>query len=183
LVIVVSVWTILLLSAAEPARAATKSGHEFYLLMGEKMVRSGEFREAREVLEKALELNIRDARAHYFLGLIEYEEGNIEKAKTRFQIAHESLGSLSEAPELSVDAREVQLEFPHEYEAKIYYKDGWYVKSKKKSIDPLTDRPIDLLTLEAGSTYRIELTPAHKESWIRRGMIGLIVAFSFFLAR
>jgi hypothetical protein len=92
----------------------------------------------------------------------------------------------------------VQLEFPDGYEARIYYKDGWYVRSKPESqkvrnpgrqkeaywpINQSVYKPIDLLTLEAGSTYRIELKSGRKESWARKGVIGLLVALSFFLAR
>jgi len=201
---------------------AGEDSHIFYLLLGERMFRSREFTGARAAFQKVLELDSQDAQAHYFLGLIEYEEGNIEKAKTRFRIAHECIsklmGSWAYGPisqpthepsflkkslsknfaqafskglpiRILPDTKQVQLEFPNEYEARIYYKDGWYVKSKKEAQVPITPgltggyKPISPLTLEADSAYRIELKPGRKEAWARRGVIGLIMVISFLLAR
>lgn len=191
-------WATLLVSVADadvPSPPPGEDAHAFYLLVGERMFRSREFTRAREAFEKVLDLDSQDAQAHYFLGLIEYEEGNIERAKTRFRIAHECVsglmdswayGSVSqltcESMRTLPDTKQVQLEFPDEYKARVYYKDGWYVKSKPESRIE-AHGPIDLLTLEAGSAYRIELEPGRKESWARRGIIGLIVAMSFLLAR
>ena len=149
-----------------------------YLLAGEEFFHSRKLKEAREAFEKALDLDSQSAQAHYFLGLIEYEEGNIEEAKTRFQIAHECLGLSSELPQLPINAKQAQIEFPDEYEPRMYYRDGWYVSPK----DPAAaDKGVH--SLEAGSTYRVELKPKRKRSLIRTGIVGLIVAFSFFLAR
>ena len=149
-----------------------------HLVAGERMFRSREFTEARKAFGKVLEIDSQDAQAHYFLGLIEYEEGNVEKAKTRFQIAHDCLGSSQVLPQLPIDDKQVQLEFPDGYGARVYYKDGWYVSTK----DAATIHKA-VHSLEAGSTYRIELRSEHRESWVSRGMIGLIVAITFLLAR
>lgn len=162
------------------------------LLAGERMFRSREFTEAREAFEKVLELDSQDAQAHYFLGLIEYEEGNVEKAKVRFQISHECLGTALENLGLSADVgeldvlpndKQVQLEFSDEYEAKVYYKDGWYLTEKKAAYGNKGSYGKEIKTLEAGSTYRIDLKSGRKESWGRRFAIGLVLALTFFLAR
>ena len=121
--------------------------HVFYLLLGEKMFRSGEFAGAREAFEKVLELDSQDAQAHYFLGLIEYEERNIEKAKTRFRIAHECISGLMdlwahEPIGTLPDTKQVQLEFPGGHKAGVYYKNGWYVKPKKRSTSPRDNKSI-----------------------------------------
>lgn len=149
-----------------------------YLLAGEDSFHSRELKKAREAFEKVLDLDSQSAQAHYFLGLIEYEEGNIEEAKTRFQIAHECLGPLSVSSQLPIDAKQVQVEFPHEYESRVYYMDGWYVTPKESAVG---NRNIHLLA--AGSAYRIRLKPKHSGSWIRKGIVGVVIAFSFFLAR
>jgi tetratricopeptide (TPR) repeat protein len=196
--VVISILATLLVSASGICLQTAESKLSFcsaYLLAGERMFRSRELEGAREAFEKVLELDGQEAQAHYFLGLIEYEEGNVGRAKARLQVAHECLPSWLESSQLQVpgltgdtgtktfasalpNAKQVQLEFPDGYEARIYYKDGWYVRSKK-----IADEPISLLTLEAHSTYRIELKSERKESWVRRGMIGFLVALSFFLAR
>lgn len=152
----------------------------FYLSTGKRMFRSRELKKAREAFGKVLELDAQNAQAHYFLGLIEYEEGNIEKAKTRFQIAHECLKpySVSSMTIPTPDAKQIQLEVSNDYEARVYYKDGWYRRPKySSSIDKTVH------SLEAGSSYRIELKPRYKESWARSGIIGLILVASFFMAR
>jgi tetratricopeptide (TPR) repeat protein len=150
-----------------------------YLAVGERMLRSRDFGKAREAFESVLELDSQNAEAHYFLGLIEYEEGNLEKAKARFQIAHECLGLSIDTMDLPVNSGQVQLEFPDDYEASVYYKDGWYMKSK----DPLAVHR-HFYSLDAGSTYRVKLKSTYKYSWARRGMItAFIVAISFLMAR
>ncbi len=149
-----------------------------YLLVGEEFFHFRELKKAREAFEKVLDLDSQNAQAHYFLGLIEYAEGNIEEAKARFQIAHECLGLSSEIPQLPINAKQAQIEFPDEYEPRMYYRDGWYVSPKDPAAANRGVHP-----LEAGSTYRVELKPKRKRSLIRTGIVGLIVAFSFFLAR
>jgi len=149
-----------------------------HLFAGEKAFRSRKLKEAREAFEKALALNSQDAHAHYFLGLIEYAEGNIEKAKARFQIAHECLDLSSEISQLPISDKQAQVEFPDEYEVRMYYKDGWYVNPKDPAVARRGVHP-----LESGSTYRIELKQKHKGSWFRAGIVGLVVVFSFFLSR
>ena len=134
---------------------------------------------AREAFEKVLKLDSQDAQAHYFIGLIEYEKGNVEKAKFRFQLAHECLSSLVDTLQLPIDVKQVQLEFPSDYETRVYYKDGWYMTPK----DPLAAYK-DFHSLDADSTYRIQLKARNRESWIRRSaIIGFFVVFSFFLGR
>ena len=149
-----------------------------YLLVGMEAFRSRKLEKAREAFDKALELDSQNAQAHYFLGLIEYAEGNIEKAKTRFQIAHECLGLSSESPQLPLNSKQAQVEFPDEYEPRMYYRDGWYMNPKNP-----TAAQKRVYSLEAGSTYRVKLKPRRRRPWIRTSIVGIIVAFSFFLAR
>ena len=149
-----------------------------HLLAGEKYFHSRELKKAREAFEKALGLDSQSAQAHYFLGLIEHEEGNVEEARTRFQIAHECLSSSSEAAHLPIDAKQAQIEFPDEYEPRMYHRDGWYVSPKGAAV---AHRGIH--SLATGSTYRIELKPKHGRPWVHTGVVAVIVAFSFFLAR
>ncbi len=130
-------------------------------ILGEKMFYSGEYGNAREAFERALRQDNQDAQVHYFLGLIEYEEGNIEKAKTRFQIAHECLSSFKNGNLLADD-----------------YKDGWYVVPK----DPAVMNS-NIQSLESGSTYRIKLEPSSGKSLIAKTVVVSFIALSFFLAR
>ena len=78
----------------------------------------------------------------------------------------------------TIDNKQAQLEFPDDYESRIYYRDGWYVKPKDPSAVSKT-----IQSLEAGSTYKIELKPQRKEMWIIKGIIGIAIALTFFLAR
>ncbi len=149
-----------------------------YLLVGVEFFHSRELKKAREAFEKVLDLDSQSAQAHYFLGLIEHEEGNIEEAKTRFQIAHECLGLSSEFLQLPINAKQALIEFPDEYEPRMYYRDGWYVSPKDPGVANSGG-----YSLEAGSTYRVELKLKRNRSLIHTGIVGLIVAFSFFLAR
>lgn len=149
-----------------------------YLETGQEMYRSGNFKEARKAFDNTLKLNSKNVQAQYFLGLIEYEEGNIEKAKLRFQIAHECSGLPSESKPLQIEAKQAQLQFPGDYQARIYYKDGWYIKSKNPS-----DVNKTLFSLDAGSNYKIELKSKHTKSWLTSGIVGSVVLLSFLLAR
>jgi len=197
LLLTLSIWVLITISATGWATPAT--GEEA-LELGEMLFRSRDLEKAREAFEKLLLIDSQNAFAHYLLGLVEYEEGNIEKAKMRFQIAHECINkSISPLVNESIDqwanrlidlpdAKHVQLEFSDNYDARVYYKDGWYVRPKGKSMSPLVygsmgRESVNLLTLDGGSTYRIELKSGHKESWVRVGVIGVMVALSFFLAR
>lgn len=145
--------------------------------LGEKMFRSGDLKGARTFYEKVLTTDSQNAIAQYFLGLIEYEEGNIDKAKLRFQIAYECLKPKDLAEPLinQPDSKKIILEFPDNYEAKTYYKDGWYL-SPKTSLGKS-------VSLDTGSTYKIKLNPKNREPWLSRGMIGFAIFLSFFLAR
>jgi len=193
------IWTILLVSSTSSSLQTTDSESEsaeqgekvyrlpppgedsriFYLTQGEKMFRTRDFREARAAFGKVLQLDSRDAQAHYFIGLIEYEEGNVEKAKFRFQLAHECLSSLVDTLKLPIDVKQVQLEFPGDYETRVYYKDGWYMTPK----DPLAAYK-DYHSLDADSTYKIQLKARNRESWVRSStIIGFLVVLSFFLGR
>ena len=145
--------------------------------LGEKMFRSGDLKGARSFYEKVLSTDSQNAIAQYFLGLIEYEEGNIDRAKLRFQIAYECLKPKDQAKPLTniPDERKIILEFPDNYEAKIYYKDGWYL-SPKTSLDRS-------VSLDAGSTYKVKLNPKSKEPLLNKGMVGFAIFLSFLLAR
>jgi len=147
-----------------------------FLETGQVMFRSENFVAARKAYDNVLQLNSKNVLAQYFLGLIEYEEGNIEKSKIRFQIAHECLGLPSESKPF--EAKQMQLQFPDDYQARIYYKDGWYIRPKN-----LSDVNKSLLLLDAGSNYKIELKSNHAKPWLISGAVGSIVLLSFFLAR
>jgi tetratricopeptide (TPR) repeat protein len=147
-------------------------------VLGEEMFRSGHLKEARMAFENIVKLDSRNPQAQYFLGLIEYEEGNIEKSKARFQIAYDCLDLQSGTELPKIDMKQAELQFPDDYKARIYYKDGWYVRPKNPS-----DISKTILSLEEGSSYKIELKPEHKSSWRNRGIIGLVVLLSFFLVR
>ena len=151
---------------------------EKFLKSGQEMFQSGNFVAARKAFDNVLKLNSRNVQAQYFLGLIEYEEDNIEKAKIRFQIAHECLGLPSESKPLQIDAKQAQLQFPDDYQARIYYKDGWYIRPKNSS-----DVNTNLLSLDSGSDYKIELKSNHTKSWLISGVVGSVVLLSFLLAR
>jgi tetratricopeptide (TPR) repeat protein len=151
---------------------------ENFLRSGQEMFQSGNFVEARKAFDNVLKLNSKNVQAQYFLGLVEYEEGNIEKAKIRFQIAHECLGLPSESKPLQIGAKQAQLQFPDNYQARIYYKDGWYIRPKSSS-----DINTNLLSLDSGSDYKIELKSNHTKSWLISGVVGSVVLLSFFLAR
>jgi len=159
-----------------PSKLSDEDAQNQYMALGERMFSLHDFQKSREAFEKVLNTDSRNSRAQYFLGLIEYEEGNIEKAKIRFQIAYECLETQRDAIQLPADAKKVRLEFPDEYKANIYYKDGWYLKPKNKS-------ETSSVSLNAGSDYRIELKSNHKETWINKSIIGIVIAFSFFLVR
>lgn len=147
-------------------------------VLGEKLFRSGDFEKAREVFNKSLSLDNLNPQTHYFLGLIEYEEGNIEKAKTRFQIAHECLIPFNQDMSLLIDNNNVHLEFPDNYEVRVYYKDGWYIVPK----DPAAVNS-KLHSLESGSNYKIRLKTPSVKSFNAKVIIVSLIAFSFFLAR
>jgi hypothetical protein len=151
---------------------------ENFLKSGQEMFRSGNFVAARKAFDNVLKLNSKNVQAQYFLGLVEYEEGNIEKAKIRFQIAHECLGLPSESKSLQINAKQAQLQFPDNYQARIYYKDGWYIRPKRAS-----DVNMNLLSLDSGSNYKIELKSNHTKSWLISGIVGSVVLLSFLLAR
>jgi tetratricopeptide (TPR) repeat protein len=147
-----------------------------FLETGQEMFRSGNFKKAREIFDNVLKINSKNVQAQYFLGLIEYEEGNIEKAKIRFQIAHECLGLPSESKPF--EAKQMQLQFPDDYQARIYYKDGWYIRPKN-----LSDINKSLLLLDAGSNYKIELKSVHTKPWLISGIVSSVVLLCFLLAR
>ena len=55
------------------------------LALGKEMFRNGSYEEARKVFENAITLDSKNSQAHYFLGLLDYEKGDIEKAISRFR--------------------------------------------------------------------------------------------------
>jgi len=148
-----------------------------YITTGENMFRSRELDKSREAFENILKIDSQNFYAQYYLGLIEYEEGNTEKARIRFQIAYEFLPDSIKKNNMKLPAdTEVQLEFPDEYQANVYYKDGWYIKPKNISANKRT-------SLEAGSNYRIELKPDYRKPLMISSIAGILVLVSFLLAR
>lgn len=178
----ITYWALLLsfifILSAQSSEAKSYISVNENLLIGEKEFLSGNFEKARAAFEKVLDQNSRSAQAHYFLGLIEYEKGNTEKAKIRFQIAHECISLLPTLSGLAVDSEQAQIEFPQDYEARVYYNDGWYVFPKGLPAESKT-----VHSLKTGSKYRIELQPRRRGAWIYKGVIGFTMVLSFLLAR
>ena len=194
---IVSLLTILLISTASMGSNGESSPPETYKLpppgddprialrsTGEEMFFQRNFAEAREAFQKLLNIDNRDAQAHYFLGLIEYELGNAAEAKSRFQTAYECLEEKVKIPDDAqqskelLDSDKVQMEFPDEFEVNMYYKDGWYVSPKT-----MAAYRENAYKLDTGSNYRVEVKSEGRESWVHRGVVGLVVLFSFLLAR
>lgn len=149
-----------------------------YLFLGEEMLRSGKLGEAREAFEKALELDSQDPNAQYFLGLIDYEEGNIEEARIRLRMAHERLAGYVDTLILPTNDEWLQLEFSEDDKSRVYYRDGWYITPKSSAA---AQQSVHLL--KADSTYKINLEPGNKRPLVSKGVVGLLVLLSFFLAR
>jgi tetratricopeptide (TPR) repeat protein len=143
--------------------------------LGEEAFRSRDLKKARDIFENMIKSDSKNAQVQYFLGLVEYEDGNLEKAKVRFQIAYDCLSPLVGTAITSIGDRKVLFEMSDNYEALVYYKDGWYLRSKNP--DSLTH------SLDIGSNYRIEISPKSKRFWMTGGIIGSIIALSFLSAR
>lgn len=174
-----------LLQASDMSEAGSKSldGKQAFirdkdLELGERMLRSGRLKEAHAAFENVIALDSENVQAHYFLGVLNYEEGDVEKAISRFQIAHDCLNPLSETIPLKIEEKQAQLQFPDSYEARIYRKDDWYIKSKNPSdIDKST------VSLEAKSSYGIEIEPKNRHPLVSRMVIGMSILVSFALIR
>lgn len=135
-----------------------------------------EYDKAREVFDNLLNIDSQNPIAHYFLGLIEYQQGNIVKAKAYIQIAHGLLNSMQTDNKMPIDEKHVRIEFPEEYKVMIYYKDGWYIMPKEMSTRTV-------YTLETGSNYKIKLEPPTKSSFITKTLLGVAIAISLLLMR
>jgi hypothetical protein len=95
------------------------------------------------------------ATAQYLLGVIEYNEGNVEAARVWFQRAWEALedsplplrfrsprigplirgteaGKVTALPTSSAVPAKIQ--FPEGYKVNVYYRDGWYIQPKDSSV-------------------------------------------------
>ncbi|MBC8232376.1 hypothetical protein H8E77_22745 [bacterium] len=103
-----------------------------------------------------------NSTTQYLLGVIEYNEGNVELAKIWFQQAYESL----EAEEGKIAAQKTQtfgraldksspqatpakVQFPEGYKVDVYYRDGWYIQPKNSSAGEKV-----VPTFEKGSALR-----------------------------
>jgi tetratricopeptide (TPR) repeat protein len=155
-----------------------KDPRQIHLIAGEKLFRSRKLNEARSEFQKVLELESQNPQAHYYLGLIDYEQGNIQKAKTRFRIAHECLSDSVDTVQLPTDDKQVQLEVPDGYIATTYYRDGWYTRPKNPKIIRES-----LHSLEVNSTYKIQLKSEREKPWTFGTVMAVVLALSFFIAR
>lgn len=143
---------------------------------GIRLFYSQEYDKAREVFDNLLSMDNQNPIAHYFLGLIEYQQGNTVRAKAYIQIAHDLLSPMQTDNKVTIDEKHAQIEFPEEYKVRVYYKDGWYIMPKE-----LLTRKV--YSLETGSTYKIKLESPTKSSFITRISLGLAIAISLFLMR
>jgi len=111
------------------------------------------------------------AIAQYLLGVIEYNEGNVELARVWFQRAYESL----EAEEGNVTAQKTQafgraldkspppatpakVQFPEGYKVNVYYRDGWYIQPKNPSVGKK-----QVYSFLPGSTYKIRVEAENEQ--------------------
>jgi tetratricopeptide (TPR) repeat protein len=164
-------------SSLEVSKNAGKDDLYSQISLGEKMFYSGKFKEAQEIFNKVLEIDLKNPQAQFFLGLIEYENGNFEKAKTRFQIAYECIDSAKYIEQEMPNPGQIQLEFPDKNKANLYYKDGWYLKQKGSNNNQT------LLSLDSGSNYKVLFKPTNKTNLLSKITIGVIITLSFLLVR
>jgi hypothetical protein len=134
------------------------------------------------------------ATVQYSLGVIEYNEGNVESAKVWFQRAYESLegdkgarlatarktqmfGSINKPPE----ATPAKVQFPEGYKVNVYYRDGWYIQPKDSSVGNaltpvLSRRERELVySFLPGSTYKIRVEAENEQNKHERINMGVKV--------
>ena len=164
----------------DKVKKESKTATDAQIEAGIEMLMAEKFSKAQDIFNNVLKSDSRNVQAQYFLGIIEYEEGNTEKARIRFQIAHDCLPYLSNASKTSIDDKKIQLEFSDKYETSVYYKDGWYIKPKRGSTESN-----NIHLLDVNSNYRINMKPkSEKDSLLAvSGIIGSIILLSFFAAR
>jgi tetratricopeptide (TPR) repeat protein len=136
-----------------------------HIELGKMSLNMRDLETARVHFQAALEEDSQNAEAHYFLGVIEYENGNIEAAKARFQLAHEVVSNFKQ------NVQKAELQFPDGYNVRVYYKDGWYLQSKKAPI--LSEAAT--YSFQTGSTYKVSIKKSKpgKLSFYAKLLVGL----------
>jgi len=146
-----------------------------------------------------------NSTTQYLLGVIEYNEGNVELAKIWFQQAYESLEveegkiaaqktqafgrALDKSPPRATPAK---VQFPEGYKVDVYYRDGWYIQPKANeelqySIFNIQSS-FKVYSFLPGSTYKIRLEvedeyPVNKEINIGMKVIAAVIMVSWVMAR
>lgn len=130
------------------------------------------------------------ATAQYLLGVIEYNEGNVELAKVWFQRAYESLEAEEDyrnrtfrtftaqtltfgralSDKSAPPATPAKVQFPEGYKVNIYYRDGWYIQPKNTSVGKK-----QVYSFLPGSTYKIRVEAENEQSGRKRVNIGMKV--------
>ncbi len=146
------------------------------MILGEEMFHLNEFDKAREIFEKVIKKDMKNPQAHLYLGLIEYEKGSLERAKTRFQIAYECLIDAKDIEKMP-NPDQIQLEFSDKDKVWLYNKDGWYLRQK----NPEENQSV--LLLDSGSNYKVLFKPTSKMSLLSRIFIASTIALSFLFVR
>ena len=139
------------------------------------------------------------ATAQYLLGVIEYNEGNVEAARVWFQRAWEALednplpplirgteaGKVTALPTSSTAPAKIQ--FPEGYKVNVYYRDGWYIQPRNPSVGK--ERP-KVYSFLPGSTYKIRVEAEENgrqkaEERINTGIkvIATLVMLSWLMSR
>jgi hypothetical protein len=154
-------------------------------------------RESREYSTvRQRQLNSDSAIKQYLLGVIEYNEGNVELAKVWFQQAWESL----EAEESNITSPKTQalwnaldkslslsppakIQFPEGYKINVYYRDGWYIRSRDLSASKK-----QVYSFLPESTYKIRVEAENEPIAAKRintGMkvIAALVMISWLMSR
>lgn len=136
--------------------------------------------------------------AQYLLGVIEYNEGNLELAKLWFQKAYESLeaeegnvgGGLVPALKtqrfrlaLDKSIAPAKVRFPKGYKVNVYYRDGWYTRPKNSS-----KVKKQIYSFLPGSTYKIRVEgeneqPANNEINLKMKIIAAFVMMTWLISR
>lgn len=129
--------------------------------LGKMALNKHDLESARVFFKKALAKDNQNAEAHYFLGVIEYESGNIEAAKERFRLAHAAVSNSKQ------NVQKAELQFPEGYNVRVYYKDGWYLQSKKAPISKVAGKASTFskpgtYSFQTGSTYKVLIKEPRK---------------------
>jgi hypothetical protein len=135
------------------------------------------------------------AIAQYLLGVIEYNEGNVELARVWFQqawgsletaedeIAAQKTQAFGRALDKSTPPAAAKVQFPEGYKVNVYYRDGWYIQPKNSSVEEK-----QVYSFLPGSSYKIRLEvenehPARKRINTGMKVIAAFVMISWLMSR